>query len=121
MCVDMGLCVCMYSITHNHKHTCCKQRNKSKRRRSEAGVRLWEVKDYHHLPLNVSVSSYHCLPSSFFLLCLRATNKLWMLIRKGQYSASQINSAARDIKETQTKSADVGKRGVKVTRESMAG
>lgn len=38
-----------------------------------------------------------------FLHCLRATNKLWMLIRKGQYSVSKINSEAGDIKETQTK------------------
>lgn len=60
-------------------------------------------------------------PSSSFLLCLRATNKLWMLIRKGQYSASKINSAARGIKETQTKSADVGSGTVKVTGEPVAG
>ncbi len=54
------------------------------------------------------------------LRCLRATNKLWMLIRKGQYSAAKINSAARDIKETQTKSADVGRGRVKVTGEPVA-
>lgn len=86
------------------------------------GVGSWEVRDYHHLQLNVSVSSYHCLPSPFslLLLCLRATNKLWMLIRKGQYSASQINSVARDIKETQTKSADMRGGRVEVTGEPVA-
>lgn len=55
------------------------------------------------------------------LHCLTATDKLWMLIRKGQYSASKINSEARDIKETQTKSADMGRGRVKVTGEPVAG
>lgn len=87
------------------------------------GVSSWEVRDYHHLQLNVSVSSYHCLPSplSLLLLCLRAANKLWMLIRKGQYSASQINAVAKDIKETQTKSADMQLGRVEVAGEPVAG
>lgn len=80
---------------------------------------MWEVKDYHHLQLNASVSSYHRLlsPTVFFLHCLRATDKLCMLIRKGQYSAFKINSATSSMKETQTKSADVGRGRVKVTAE----
>lgn len=65
------------------------------------------------------------------LCCLRATNKLWMLIRKGQYSANQNKlrggrhkrgaNKNEKGKQKKKKSADTGRARVKVTGEPVAG
>lgn len=119
----------VYACTHSGKHTCeniiCGHMQKNWAKRERVGETWW-VSDRGRW--EILIISSLMLQSLLITVCpplllspsfaSEPPINYGCLLEKGQYSASQINSAAGDIKETQTKSADLrsGRAGVPRSR-----